>query len=254
MKDYLKVTSLFAGYSQKNVLKDLNFSVEKGSVFSLIGPNGSGKSTLLKVLAGELPLKSGSILLEGKALSSIPQKQLAKKLAVVWTERLRPELMTCFEVAAMGRYPYTGWFGKLSGADCSIVFDALEQVEMEHFSNHPFLELSDGQQQRVLLARAIAQQPELLILDEPTAFLDIRYQLQFLKTVRSLAEKGTTVVLSIHEPELALRFSDCILCLKDGENFALSTPEELVYSGQLNALYDLKEGDISFRLWKEERV
>ena len=173
----------------------------------------------------------------------MPGKEFAKRTAVVLTERIAPELMTCAEVVAMGRYPYTDMFGRLSDHDKSVVVSALEQVHALDLAEREFTALSDGQRQRIMLARAICQEPEIIVLDEPTAWLDIRYKIELLDILRTMArKKGTTIIMSLHEIDLAMKVSDDLLCL-DGEKItAYGTPEEILSSKAIESLYAIRNG------------
>ena len=160
-RSYFELRGLSVGYGGRPILSDVSLDIRRGEIVTLVGPNGSGKSTLLKTVTRRLPALSGKIFLDGEALDAIEAKRLASKMAVVLTDRVRPELMTCFDVAAAGRYPYTGSFGLLTKRDREIVDAALAQVNASDIAGHDFTSVSDGQRQRVLLARAIAQEPEI---------------------------------------------------------------------------------------------
>lgn len=242
MKD-LHTEKLAVGYDGTVLIGDISFRAEPGKILTLIGPNGAGKSTILKTITHQLAALSGEVYFENEKLSRLAPKTLAKTVAVVLTDRVRTELMTCFEVAATGRYPYTDLFGRLTKEDKTAVYDALARVGVSDLAEKPFLALSDGQRQRVLLARAICQEPEILVLDEPTAFLDIRYKLELLQILRQMAqEKGVTVVLSMHEIDLAMKVSDRIVCVSGRTIAAVGTPEELQKDGRIEALYGLPQG------------
>lgn len=244
MKDaYFFTTDLCVGYEKRPIVKNVTFSLEKGEILTLIGPNGAGKSTILKSITGQLALLAGAVYLERQALSKSSPEQLAKQMAVVLTDRMHAELMTCADVVATGRYPYTGKFGILSEKDWQITAEAMELVHVSELREHLFDRISDGQKQRVLLARAIAQQPEILILDEPTSYLDVKYKLEFLSVLQELRKKkGLTVIMSLHELELAERISDRILCVKGGYVEKFGTPQEIFRSGYLRSLFDIQIG------------
>ena len=202
------------GYQKQPLIEQMEFGLQKGEILTLIGPNGAGKSTVLKSIAGQLALIGGTVWLEDMSTRQMTGKQLAKKMAVVLTQRLRAELMTCEDVVATGRYPYTGRFGILSEADRQAVGEAMELACVTQIKDLDFGRISDGQRQRVMLARAICQEPEILILDEPTSYLDVKYKLEFLHALQMLRQKkGLTVIMSLHELELAERVSDRVLCL-----------------------------------------
>ena len=240
---YFHTTDLAVGYNGKALIHDINFAIEKGEIVTLIGPNGSGKSTILKSITRQLKLIGGNVFVASEELERIRQRELARKMAVVLTERMKPELMTCRDVVSTGRYPYTGRLGMLTAEDEAIVTAAMERVHALELSNRDFNAISDGQRQRVLLARAICQEPEIIILDEPTSFLDIRHKLQLLSILRGMAkQKGITVIMSLHEIDLAQKISDRIICVR-GDHVALSgTPEAVFEESAIRRLYDIDQG------------
>ena len=164
-------------------------------------------------------------------------------MAVVLTERMRPELMTCHDVVATGRYPYTGRLGILSPEDERIVDESMRAVHAEEIGSREFNAISDGQKQRVLLARAICQEPEIIILDEPTSFLDVRHKLELLAILRKMAkQKGITVIMSLHEIDLAMKISDKIVCVKGDHIFRYGEPEEIFEESMIRELYEIDNG------------
>lgn len=216
MKELLCVKDLIAGYD-KPAAKDINFSLEEGKIFTLMGPNGSGKSTILRTVSGELKRHGGDVLIEGVSIDKIPLKERAKFMAVLFTGYSKTELMTCREVIETGRYPYTGHLGILTKKDRQAVDRAVELIGTEDILDKDFSAISDGQRQRVMLARAVCQEPKVLILDEPTSYLDIHYKISFLETLRNLVDKeGMSALISMHEPELAENISDNIIGIKNG--------------------------------------
>ena len=211
MEPYLQTADLSVGYEGSVLIHDINLAVERGKILTLIGPNG------------------GAVSIGGREIYAWRPKEMARQVAVVLTDRIRPELMTCGEVVAMGRYPYTNAFGKLTDQDRAAVRRALEQVHALELRDRDFTALSDGQRQRILLARAICQEPEIIVLDEPTAFLDIRHKIELLDILRSMArEERTTVVMSLHEIDLAAKCSDCLICVK-GDTIAQSGPPDEIF-------------------------
>ena len=192
------------GYHGVPLIKNIEICLKKGEILTLIGPNGAGKTTILKSIIRQLEPIGGVARLEGQEIGKLSGNELSKKLSVVLTERVRPELMTCEDVVATGRYPYTGRFGLLSREDWSLVREAMELVHVEELRQRDFTKISDGQKQRVMLARAICQEPDIIVLDEPTSFLDIRYKLEFLSILQRMSrEKNLSVIMSLHELELA---------------------------------------------------
>ena len=215
MDYYFQMKDLAVGYHKQALIHDININIEKGEIVTLIGPNGSGKSTILKSITRQLELIGGRVYIASRDLQGLSYKTLSTEMAVVLTERIRPELMTCHDIVATGRYPYTGRLGVLSREDEDKVDQAMKAVHAVELGGRDFNAISDGQRQRVLLARAICQEPDMIILDEPTSFLDIRHKLDLLSILRSMAkEKGITVVMSLHEIDLAQKIADKIICVK----------------------------------------
>lgn len=248
MNIYFKTEDLAVGYNGNALIRDINISLEEGKILTLIGPNGAGKSTILKSITKQLATIGGTIYIGEEELGRIEPKNLAKDMAVVLTDRIRPELMTCAEVVAMGRYPYTNMFGKLTKQDEEAVREALTRVHGLEMADQDFMTLSDGQRQRIMLARAICQEPKILVLDEPTAYLDIRYKVELLEILQELARtKKTTIVMSLHEIDLALKASDIIICVSDNKITACGTPEDVVGNMSIEKLYGMEPG--SFKKW-----
>jgi len=240
---YFKAERLSVGYQGMPVIENISFGIEKGEILTLIGANGAGKSTILKSIAGQLAPIAGTAFLGQRELSEIGQDKLAKELAVVFTERLHTEMMSCEDVVATGRYPYTGKFGVLSKEDYRAVEEAMALVQVEGLRDRDFTKISDGQRQRVLLARAIAQQPKVLLLDEPTSYLDVKYKLEFLSALQQLARrKNLSVIMSLHELDLAERISDKILCVGNHCIEKFGTPEEIFVPGYIGKLFHMTAG------------
>lgn len=243
MTYYVQTKNLTVGYDGKPVIREIEIQLEKGKILTLIGPNGAGKSTILKSMARQLDWIAGTVFLGNDSLAALPGQERSKKMAIVWTEKLRTECMSCEEVVATGRYPYTGAFGILSAVDYEKIEEAIRLVDMESFRARDFTKISDGQRQRVMLARAICQEPEIILLDEPTSFLDIKYKLEFLSVLQRLQkEKQLTVIMSLHELELAQRISDQILCIKGEYVDRYGTPEAVFQEGYVEQLFGIKTG------------
>ena len=191
------------GYEGKPLIRDIEISLNRGEILTLIGPNGAGKSTILKSMTKQLKLVGGTVYLGGELMNRMSGKEIAKRLAVVMTERIRPELMTCEDIVATGRYPYTGTLGILGDKDWEKVHEAMELVHALEFKDRDFTAISDGQRQRILLARAICQEPEVIVLDEPTSFLDIRHKLELLAILKNMViQKKTSVIMSLNEQDI----------------------------------------------------
>ena len=234
---------LNVGYKGEIVIGDIRLEAIPGQILTLIGPNGAGKSTILKTITRQLDPIGGVITLEGRDLNTLKERDIAKSVAAVLTGRPTPELMTCWDVVSSGRYPYTGRLGILSQHDKEKTEEAMALVRVESLRERDFNQISDGQRQRVLLARAICQEPRVLIMDEPTSFLDIKHKLDFLTLLRELVlSKDLAVILSLHELDLAQRYADRILCVRDGRVDRIGTPEEVFTPGYIEELYGVERG------------
>lgn len=243
MEYFFQTKQLAVGYDGKAVVQNIEASIKKGQILSLIGPNGSGKSTILKSIMKQLETISGAIYISNTPIEGINSREFSRKAAVVLTERPKPELMTCYDVVAVGRYPYTGMLGILSEEDREKIDGALRMVNALDLKDRGFNQVSDGQLQRIMLARAICQEPEIILLDEPTSFLDIRYAVEILDILRQMADvHGVTVIMSLHELNYAKRVSDLVMCLKDGFVMRLDTPDVIFKEDIISRLYDLPDG------------
>ncbi len=243
MDYYFKTENLAVGYDGNILIHDINVKLEKGKILTLIGPNGAGKSTILKSITRQLERIQGTVYINAQEISSWSPKDMAKQVAVVLTDRIRPELMSCAEVVAMGRYPYTNLFGKLTPKDTEAVQEALARVHALDLADQDFTTLSDGQRQRIMLARAICQEPEIIVLDEPTAYLDIRHKIELLDILREMAQKKSiTVIMSLHEIDLAMKISDYLLCVKGDTIEAFGPPDTILKNHTIEHLYELHNG------------
>ena len=249
----LYTEALTVGYHGVPLISDISLSLKKGEIMTLIGPNGGGKTTILKTITRHLASIKGAVYLDNENMSSLRGKEIATKLAVVLTERVRPDLTTCYELVAAGRYPYTGSFGLLTDHDREIIENALMRVHALDIADKDISEISDGQRQRVLLARALCQEPEVIVLDEPTAFLDIRHKIELLEILSDMAKKqGIGVVMSLHEIDLAQKISDKIVCVKGDRIAAYGTPEEIFSGDTVAGLYEITSGSFNTLLGSVE--
>ena len=240
---YIRLDDLSVGYNGKALIHDICIDIKKGDIISLIGPNGAGKSTILKSITRQLSLIHGKVIFNEKNLHKMPFRELSKKMAVVLTERMKTDLLTCYDIVASGRYPYTGKLGILSEEDERKVDEAIAAVNAAELGPKDFNAISDGQRQRILLARAICQDPEVIVLDEPTSFLDIRYKLELLSILRNMAKKkGITVIMSLHEIDLAQKVSDRIVCVKGDRIYRYGTPDEIFDEETIRNLYSIDNG------------
>lgn len=235
---------LSVGYDSKVLIDKITLEVKAGKIVVLIGPNGAGKSTILKTVAGLLEPVGGAVFLDGKDMKDFNLNARAKKIASMMTTRFTVDYMTVFEVVSGGRYPYTDMLGNLSDEDNKIVDMALKTVGAYEHRDKEYNRLSDGQKQRVLLARAIAQKPEFMILDEPTSFLDIGYKLSFIETLKELSKNESIgILMSLHELEMADRIADTVVCISaDGKIDKLGRPEEIFRIKYIEKLFDVKPG------------
>ena len=240
MNLFCETNDLAIGYGKAPLAEAIAVGVPRGKILTLIGPNGAGKSTLLKTLAGQLAPVGGTVLLDGQDLTSYTGNARAQKLALMLPHTRRTELTTCFEFAAAGRIPYTGRLGILSDADRQQVHAALERVGTEHLADRDFNGISDGQRQRILLARAICQQPEIILLDEPTSFLDIKGKIELLTILQKLAHtQNLAVIVSLHELDMAQKISDAVVCVSPGSVSGVLTPEQAFAPENIRTLYRL---------------
>lgn len=229
MKPTLELDNLSVGYGRRVLLKDLCASILPGQILTLIGPNGAGKSTILKTISHHLACMGGVVRIGGENIERMDSCELAKRLSVVLTERVRPELMTCYDVAASGRYPYTGRFGMLTALDRDVIAQSLALVRAEELADKPFARVSDGQRQRVMIARALCQQPRVLVLDEPTAELDPASSLAVFELLARYArENGTTVIVVEQKIALLSDFADMLLIVDGGKIRFRGTPAEVL--------------------------
>ncbi len=242
--DYFLFTDhLAVGYQGKALIEELDIHIKKGEILAMIGPNGAGKSTILKTITKYLKEIKGTILMDSSDINTMTNKEFSTKTSIVFTEKIKTEMMTCKDVVATGRYPYTGRMGILTREDRSKVNQAMELVHITNLKDRDYTKISDGQRQRVLLARAICQEPQLIVLDEPTSFLDIYYKLELLEIIKKLAhKKKIAVFMSIHELDLAQKVADYVLCVKDGKVFRYGKPEDIFKEEVIQELYHLNNG------------
>jgi iron complex transport system ATP-binding protein len=243
----LKARDLTVGYRQgtrtRVVNRGLNLCLRRGTLAALLGPNGAGKSTLMRTLAGLQPPLAGEVWLDGRPLRALSANELARNLAVVLTDRVDAGYMSAYALAALGRYPYTSWDGRLSAEDEAIVQEAMRAARCESLAARAASELSDGERQRVMLARALAQQTPIVLLDEPTAFLDLPRRIEIMHLLRDLAhDTGRAFLISTHDLELALRFADELWLMAADGAFSVGAPEEVSARGDLLRAF-AAEGD-----------
>ena len=240
----IKLQHLTVGYGEKAVLSDINQVLNAGQMVCLLGSNGVGKSTILRTLAGFLPPLSGNVLIDGRNLPSLSLSERSKAVSVVLTERVEVPYMKVVDLVGMGRSPYTGFFGTLTKEDRNIVDEAIEMVGISNLAERTIDTLSDGERQKALLAKALAQQTPIILLDEPTAFLDFHAKVSTLRLMLKLAhETNKTIFLSTHDVEMAIQLSDELWIVQDGQ-ISTGTTASLTQSGILGRF--LQDEGISF--------
>ena len=229
------------GKTKLEILKGLNASVNHGELVCLVGENGIGKSTLLRSIAGVQTPLSGQVLIDNKSVDSYKTSDLARTISLVLTDRIFAGNLTVNEVVALGRHPYTNWLGKLAHEDVKKINWALEITDTHHISNRIISELSDGQFQKTLIARALAQDGDIIILDEPTAHLDLSNKIIILKLLKDLCtETGKAILIATHELEFSFQIADRIWIALSDKNLEEGTPEDLVLNGSLNQMINHK--------------
>lgn len=242
MDKILELQKLSIGYIQRGQKKvvgeNINLNLYGGELVCLLGPNGAGKSTLMRTLSGAQNPLGGQVLLHGEKVHDLSAQKLAKKLSLVLTERVQAGMLTTYEVVALGRSPHTNWAGKLTSKDHEIIQWAIKMTGANELANRILSELSDGERQKVMVARALAQEPEVMILDEVTAFLDLPRRVEIMHLLRKLAHTtNKAILLSTHDMDLALRNADCLWVLPKEGKLQMGAPEDLVLNGALEQAF-----------------
>jgi ABC-type cobalamin/Fe3+-siderophores transport system ATPase subunit len=236
----LDVNSLRVAYGDRQVLNDIRFDVPAGSILGVVGPNGAGKTTLIRALSGVIPLSAGTVRVNGQDLAGLKHSDRARKVAVVPQARSLPPAFTGWQLVLLGRTPHLNWLGHVSLHDEACVHQALQRAQAADLAQRRVGELSGGEQQRLLLARALAQEAPLLLLDEPTTHLDLQYQIGLLDQVRELASsEGITVVVALHDLNLVSRYADQVALLVDGEMRAFGLPADVLQPELLGLAYQI---------------
>ncbi|MEK4699373.1 ABC transporter ATP-binding protein [Solibacillus sp. FSL R7-0668] len=237
----LQAQNLQAGYEQKMILNDVQLSIPQNKMSIIIGANGCGKSTLLKTMARLIKPTNGEVVLDGKSIHQMPPKQLAKTLGLLPQSPVVPEGITVADLVGRGRFPHQTLFGSWSKKDYEAVSEALEMMNIAEFADRNIDELSGGQRQRVWIAMALAQQTDILFLDEPTTFLDITYQVEILDLLTDLNKKyGTTIVMVLHDINLSARYADYLFTMKNGRLIAEGTPQDIITSTLIRETFQLE--------------
>lgn len=238
----INIRGVAKSYGKQSVLKDIKWNIRPGQFWGIIGPNGSGKTTLLNLISGVVKPDEGQILLDGKPLSAYGRKTLSRKLAVLQQDGLPPVAFPVRDVIGMGRFTFQDWRGREKGENAEkLLHEIMDKLELKELANRPLNVLSGGQRQRVALGKVMAQQPEIVLLDEPTTYLDIRYQMQFMELVASWQQEvGLTVIAVMHDLNLASLYCDRLLVLQEGTVAAVGTPSELLSPGLIDSIFEVK--------------
>lgn len=235
----LEIRNLQAGYPGIEVLHDISFTAQAGQITAILGPNGCGKSTLLKAVGGILPPNSGSIMLDGEALQALPQNRIAQKISYLPQNRQVPDI-TVGRLVLHGRFPYLRYPRRYRQEDYRIAEKAMEDLRILDLADRPMNRLSGGQQQKAYIAIAIAQDTDVILMDEPTTYLDVAHQLQVLQLARGLADAGKHVIMVIHDLSHALENADQVVLLQSGRIVGQGTPEEVYGCGMLEAVFGVQ--------------
>ncbi|MCF0050988.1 ABC transporter ATP-binding protein [Dyadobacter sp. LJ53] len=242
VKPFLETKDLSIGYKTKRtervISTNLNLTLEPGQLVCLLGSNGSGKSTLMRTIAGLQPALEGVVYIGQQPLANLKSADLAQKLSLVLTERIEAGNLTALEVITLGRTPYTGWLGALGDADHEKIDEAISLTNVENLINRKIHQLSDGERQKVMLARALAQDTELILLDEPTAHLDLPNRVEMMRLLHALARQtGKAILLSTHELDLALQAADMLWLMQQNGAIVTGVPEDLVLNGAFESAF-----------------
>jgi iron complex transport system ATP-binding protein len=237
----IKCKNLSFGYTDSLVLDDISLEIKKGDLMTIIGVNGSGKSTLLKTMSRILKPFKGTVYLDGKSIFTLDTRTIARKLAMLPQSPKIPDDFTVYNLVSFGRHPYLGWNGRMGIEDIKVIDWAIKATHIESLQHRLVSTLSGGERQRAWLAFALAQNPKVLLLDEPTTFLDIGCQMEILELVKSLNnDMGITIIMVLHDLNMVARYSNTLAVLKDGKIFKIGTPNEIITEEVLEEVFDVK--------------
>ncbi|MFF2911368.1 ABC transporter ATP-binding protein [Paenibacillus sp. NPDC057934] len=244
MSERLNTEQLSIGYSEATIVKGLNLTLPTGKITALVGANGSGKSTILKTMARIMKPKSGSVMLDGKSIHNLSTKEVARQLAILPQNPTAPDGLTVAELVSYGRYPHQKGFGTLTPEDRTIISNAIAETGMSDFHDRPIDRLSGGQRQRAWIAMALAQETDILFLDEPTTFLDMAHQLEVLQLLQKLnEEKGRTIIMVVHDLNHASRYAQHMVAIKSGTVISEGAPADVMTTPVLREVFGI-EADI----------
>lgn len=255
----LETKSLTIGYksvngTSKKIQEGVSLKIESGNIISLMGQNGVGKTTFIKTICGLLPMIEGEVYYQGVNLKNTTPKELAKKISIVLTEKPYNQTFTVLELIALGRHPYSSWMGTLDSADQNVIDWAITETNINYLANKKLYELSDGQMQKVMIARALAQETDLILLDEPAAHLDLYSKIEVMKLLRKIAKNGKGILISTHDMQVSTQLSDWLWLFNFNEQVIAGTPEDLILNGTLertlyleNHGYDMIYGTVDLR-------
>jgi iron complex transport system ATP-binding protein len=235
--EILVIDSLKIGYASKSLLSPLSASANSGEMVAILGRNGIGKSTLLRTIQGLQPSLGGNVLIDGKNISIFSGIQLARKIGYISTEIVKVSHMTIYDLVALGRFPYTNWIGRIDYDTHKIIHDSIEKTGLKGLEDRYISELSDGERQRAMIARILAQDTDILIMDEPTAFLDIASKYEIVNLMRGLTSEGKTIIFSTHDFNIAINQADKIWLIH-GSDLTEGAPEDLILTDAFNHLFD----------------
>lgn len=237
----LTTRKLTLAYDGNVIIQGLDLAIPKGQVTTLVGPNGCGKSTLLRGIARLLKPKQGTVYLEGNAIAHLPTKELAKRLGILPQSPAAPEGLTVQELVAQGRYPHQNWLQQWSREDELHVESAIATTHLEEFANRPLDTLSGGQRQRAWIAMALAQDTDILLLDEPTTYLDLAHQIEVLDLLHDLnTQQGKTIIMVLHDLNQACRYADHLIALRSGQVYAQGNPQDVMTEVLVREVFELE--------------
>lgn len=229
----IEIVDLAIGYKNKVLSHNINVSIARGQVIGLVGQNGVGKSTLIRTICGLQPQLKGQVLIDGKEAFEQNARSIATKISVVLTGKPDSLNLSVIELITLGRHPYSGWLGSLSSEDKEHIEEAINMMEINYLAEKKLFELSDGQLQKVMIARALAQDTDIIILDEPTSHLDLKNKIEVLKLLKKIASVGKGVLISTHEIQLSAKVCDLFWCMDFGKEMLIGKPESIISTGEL---------------------